>query len=180
MKKRITLLVTVAALMAAMLALAGVARAQSTAQPVDPPEQVAELRQQFEGLSLIQVLARRYVPQSPCVANPKGPGAMGIHAINNKLLQAQFPKGKMNPKKPPVLLLGQKGKVIGLEWEAADVGQGPMKMFGQTIKLQPAHPGVPDPHYMLHIYFRDHGKVWFGTNAKTAFDPLRSCRAGAY
>ena len=151
----------------------------STAQPVDPPKQVAELRQQFEGLSTKQVKARGYVPEGPCVANPKGPGAMGIHAINNKLLQAQFPKGKMNPEKPPVLLLGQKGKVMGLEWEAADVGQGPMKMFGQTIKLQPGHPGVPDPHYMLHIYFKPHGKVLFGTNAKTAFDPKRSCRAGA-
>ncbi len=47
--KRIILLVTVAALLAAMLALAGVAWAKSTAQPVDPPKQVAELRQQFEG-----------------------------------------------------------------------------------------------------------------------------------
>src|SRR5215203_3738826 len=177
--KRILLLVTVASMLAAMLALAGVAWAKSTAQPVKPPKQVAELRQQFEGLSLIQVLARRYVPQSPCVANPKGPGAMGIHAINHKLLQAQFPKGKMNPEKPPVLLLGQKGKVMGLEWEAADVGQGPMKMFGQTIRLQPGHPGVPDPHYMLHIYFKPHGKVLFGTKAKTAFDPKRSCRVGA-
>src|ERR671917_542116 len=142
--KRIILLVTVAALLAAMLALAGVAWAKSTAQPVDPPKQVAELRQQFEGLSIKQILARRYVPENP-----------------------------------PVLLLGQKGKVIGLEWEAADVGQGPMKMFGQTIKLQPGHPGVPDPHYMLHIYFKPHGKVLFGTNAKTAFDPKRSCRVGA-
>ena len=51
-----------------------------------------------------------------------------------------------------------------------------MKMFGQTIKLQPGHPGVPDPHYMLHIYFKPHGKVLFGTNAQTAFDPKRSCR----
>ena len=177
--KRIILLVTVAALMTAMLALAGVAWAKSTARPVNPPKQVAELRQQFEGLSIKQVKAQGYVPEGPCVANPKGPGAMGIHAINHKLLRAQFPKGKMNPEKPPVLLLGRKGKVMGLEWEAADVGQGPMKMFGQTIRLQPGHPGVPDPHYMLHIYFRDHGKVWFGTNAKTAFDPLRSCRAGA-
>jgi hypothetical protein len=177
--KRILLLVTVASMLAAAMALSGVAWAKSTAQPVDPPKQVAELRHKFEGLSIREILARRYVPQSPCVANPEGPGAMGIHAINNKLLQAQFPKGKMDPEKPPVLLLSQKGKVMGLEWEAADVGQGPMKMFGQTIKLQPAHPGVPEPHYMLHIYFKPHGKVLFGTNAKTAFDPERSCRVGA-
>src|SRR5215204_4405148 len=147
--KRIILLVTVAALMAAMLALAGVAWAKSTAQPVDPPKQVAELRHQFEGLAIKHILARRYVPQSPCVPNPEGPGAMGIHAINEKLLQGQVPKGKMDRENRPVLLLGKKGKVIGLEWEAVDVGQGQMTMFGQTIKLQPGHPGVPDPHYML-------------------------------
>src|SRR3712207_4098184 len=100
---------------------------------------------------------------------------MGIHAINHKLLQAQFPKGKMDPENPPVLLLGRNGKVMGLEWEAADVGQGPMKMFGQTIELQSGHPGVPEPHYMLHIYFKADGKVLFGTNAQTAFDPELSC-----
>jgi hypothetical protein len=177
MRKTILLLSAIA-LTVLLLPVMAIAH-NSTAQPVDPPEQVAELRQQFEGLSTKQVKARGYVPEGPCVPNPKGPGAMGIHAINHKLLQAQFPKGKMDPEKPPVLLLGQKGKVMGLEWEAADVGQGPMKMFGQTIKLQPGHPGVPDPHYMLHIYFKPHGKVLFGTNAQTAFDPKRSCRAGA-
>ena len=177
--KRILLLVTVASMLAAAMALSGVVWAKSTAQPVDPPKQVAQLRQHFEGLSIREILVRGYVPESPCVANPKGPGAMGIHAINHKLLQAQFPKGKMDPEKPPVLLLGQKGEVIGLEWEAADVGQGPMKMFGQTIELQPGHPGVADPHYMLHIYFKPQGKVLFGTNAKTAFDPKRSCGFGA-
>jgi hypothetical protein len=104
---------------------------------------------------------------------------MGIHAINHELLQAQFPKGKMDPENPPVLLLARNGKVMGVEWEAADVGQGPMKMFGRTIKLQPGHPGAKDPHYMLHIYFEAHGKVLFGTDAKTAFDPKRSCRVGA-
>ena len=62
--RRIIMLVTVAALIAAMLALAGVAWAKSTAQPVDPPEQVAELRQQFEELSTKQVKARGYVPYS--------------------------------------------------------------------------------------------------------------------
>ena len=174
--KRIILSVTVAALMAAMLALGGVAWAKSTARPVDPPKQVAELRQRFEGLSAKQVKARGYVPEGPCVANPKGPGAMGVHAINQKLLRAQFPKGKMDPKNPPVLLLAQNGKVMGMEWEAADVGQGPMKMFGQTIELQPGHPGVREPHYMLHVYFKPQGKVLFGTNAKTAFDPTLSCR----
>jgi hypothetical protein len=100
---------------------------------------------------------------------------MGTHAINRQLYQAQFPKGTMNPAKPPVLLLGQNSKVIGVEWEAADVGQGQMKLFGQTIELQSGHPGAEEPHYMLHIYFRAGDKVLVGTNDQTAFDPEGIC-----
>ena len=158
------------------LLLPGMAIAQtSTVQPVDPPQQVAELREQFEGLTPQQIEAKGYMPEGSCVINPQGPGAMGIHALNQELLQAQFPKGKMDPENPPVLLLDENSNVIGLEWEAADVGQGPMKMFGQTIELQPGHPGVPEPHYMLHIYFKPDGKVLFGTDPQTAFDPEGAC-----
>jgi hypothetical protein len=147
----------------------------SAAQPVDPPPQVAQLRQQFEGLTTQQIEAQGYVPEGPCVPSPFGVGAMGIHAINRQLYQAQFPNGTMDPANPNVLLVGQSGKVIGLEWEAADVGQGPIKIFGQTVELQSGHPGVPEPHYMLHIYFKPDGKVLFGTNDQTAFDPELSC-----
>lgn len=88
---------------------------------------------------------------------------------------AQFPKGQMDPAQPPVLLLDQNNKVIGVEWEAADVGQGPMELFGQSIQIQPGHPGAEEPHYMLHIYFKADGKVLFGTDPQTAFDPDLSC-----
>ena len=161
----------------ALLALlTGMAVAQnSTAQQVDPPPQVAQLRQQFEGLTTQQIEAQGYVPEGPCIPSPTGVGAMGTHAINQQLYQATFPAGTMNPSKPNVLLVGQNGKVIGLEWEAANVGQGPMKMFGQTIELQSGHPGAEQPHYMLHIYFKPGGKVLFGTNDQTAFDPELSC-----
>jgi hypothetical protein len=147
----------------------------STAQPVDPPDQVAQLRQEYEGLTPQQIEDRGYVAEGPCVPSPHGAGAMGIHAINRQLYQAQFPEGEMDPENPPVLLLGDKDEVIGLEWEAKDVGQGPMKLFGQTIELQSGHPGIPEPHYMLHIYFRTDGKVLFGTNDQTAFDPEGVC-----
>ncbi len=161
----------------ALLALLpGMAVAQnSTAQPVDPPPQVAQLRQQFEGLTTQQIEAQGYVPEGPCIPSPTGVGAMGIHALNQQLLQAQFPNGTMDPANPPVLLLDQNGKVMGLEWEAADVGQGPMKMFGQTIELQSGHPGIEEPHYMLHIYFKPDGKVLFGVDDQTAYDPELSC-----
>src|SRR5918997_2316134 len=161
----------------AMLALLpGTAIAQnSTAEPVDPPEQVAQLRQEYEGLTPQQIEDRGYVAEGPCVPSPQGEGAMGTHAINRELYQAQFPAGEMDPANPPVLLLDQNSQVIGVEWEAADVGQGPMKLFGQTIELQSGHPGAEEPHYMLHIYFKPDGKVLFGTNDQTAFDPEGSC-----
>ncbi len=169
------LLVTVAALTVAMLALAGIAWAQDASRPVDPPPQVDQLRQQFEGLTAEQIAAEGYMPEGPCVASPSGVGAMGIHALNPELLEAQFPKGTMDPANPPALLLDENEEVMGVEWEAADVGQGPMEMFGQTIEIQPAHPGVEESHYMLHIYFKPDGKVLFGTDPQTAFDPEGVC-----
>jgi len=173
--RRVTLMVTVGLVMAAMLAVAGVASAQGTAQPVDPPPQVDQLRQQFEGLTVEQIEAKGYAPEGPCVPSPSGVGAMGIHALNPELLEAQFPEGTMDPANPPALLLDENNEVMGVEWEAADVGQGPMEMFGQTIEIQPGHPGVEEPHYMLHVYFKPGDKVLFGTNPDTAFDPEGVC-----
>ena len=173
--RRIIMLATVATPMAVMLALAGAASAQSSPQPVDPPPQVERLRQQFEGLTAEQAEAEGYVPEGPCVPSPSGVGAMGTHALNPELLEAQFPKGMMDPANPPVLLLDENDEVMGVEWEAADVGQGQMEMFGQTIELQSGHPGVEEPHYMMHIYFKPGGKVLFGTNDQTAFDPEGDC-----
>ena len=165
----------------ALLALLpGAAMAQTGASgPVDPPPEFAQLRQQYEGLTPEQVEAAGYVPEGACVSksmvDPEGVGAMGTHAINPALLEAQFPNGTMDPTAPPVLLLGQSGEVIGLEWEAADVGQGPMQMFGQTIQLQSGHPGVEEPHYMLHGYFKPGGQVLWGVDDQTAFDPDLTC-----
>jgi hypothetical protein len=172
--RKTTLLLS--AMVMTVLLLPGMAIAQgSTAQPVDPPQQVAQLRQQFEGLTPQQIEAEGYVAEGPCVPSPTGTGAMGTHAINRTLYEAQFPNGEMDPANPSVLLLDENSNVIGLEWEAGDVGQGPMKMFGQTIELQPGHPGAEEPHYMLHIYFRPDGKVLFGTDAQSAFDPEGVC-----
>jgi hypothetical protein len=168
---RIIMFVTVAVPMAAMLAHAGAA----SGQPVDPPQQVAQLRQQFEGLTAEQAEAEGYAPEGACVPSPSGVGVMGTHAINPELLQAQAPNGTMDPANPPVLLLDENDEVMGVEWEAMDVGQGPMEVFGRTIEIQPGHPGMEEPHYMLHIYFKPGGKVLFGTDPQTAFDPEGVC-----
>jgi hypothetical protein len=171
--KRIVLVLSVGA---TLVLLPSTALAQtSTSQPVDPPQQVAQLRQHYEGLTAEQLKAEGYEPASPCISNPHGAGAMGIHAINQDLLQARFPTGTMDPAQPPVVLIDQNSKVLGIEWEAKDVGQGPMELHGQTIQLQSPHPGIPEPHYMLHIYFKPDGKVLFGTDDQTAYDPELSC-----
>ena len=172
---RIIMFVTVAASMAAMLVFAGAAWAQGTFQFVDPPPQVDQLRQQFEGLTAEQAAAQGYVAEGGCVASPSGVGAMGTHAINPELLRAQAPNGTMDPANPPVLLLDENDEVMGVEWEAMDVGQGPMEVFGRTIEIQPGHPGMEEPHYMLHVYFKPGGKVLFGTDPQTAFDPEGVC-----
>jgi hypothetical protein len=57
----------------------------------------------------------------------------------------------------------------GLEWEATRHAPAPL-LFGQTLVIQPGHPGVPEPHYMLHAYFRPVGEVLF-----SVFDPQLSC-----
>ena len=64
----------------------------SSSQPVDPPQQVAQLRQQYEGLSPEQIRAAGYEPEGPCVPNPQGPGAMGIHFINPEYLELSSPR----------------------------------------------------------------------------------------
>ncbi len=173
MLRRILWMVAAGAVLAL---LPGVAVGQIAASgPVDPPPEFAQLRQQYEGLAPEQVEDAGYVPTHGCIANPAGVGAMGTHAINGEHLTAQFPNGTMDPTTPPVLLLGQSGEVIGLEWEAADVGQGPMEMFGQTIQIQPGHPGAEEPHYMLHGYFESDGQVRWGYDPATAFNPELSC-----
>ena len=121
---------------------------------------MAELRDKFEDMTPDEVRAAGYVADPPlCMAAPRL-GGMGIHAVNQELMGTRFPTGEMDPENPSVLLLdANQERVIGLEWEAKDVGQGEMEMFGVPIKLQQGHPGVPDPHYMLHIYFKPDGKV---------------------
>src|SRR5918994_2650115 len=100
---------------AVLALLPGIALAQgNTAQPVDPPQQVAQLRQQFEGLTPQQVEAKGYTAEGGCVPSPSGAGAMGTHAVNRQLYEAQFPKGEMDPANPPVLLLDESSNVIGV------------------------------------------------------------------
>jgi hypothetical protein len=141
------------------------------AGPIDAPEGFAELRARFQDMTPTEVRAAGYIAEPPvCVSEPDL-GSMGVHAVNGQLVGAQFPAGEMDPQNPPVVLLSaDMSHVVGLEWEAKDVGQGETELFGQKVVLQPGHPGIPEPHYMLHAYFRPNGKVLFAP-----FDPQLSC-----
>jgi hypothetical protein len=141
------------------------------AGPIDAPEGFAELRARFQDMTPKEVRAAGYIAEPPvCVSEPDL-GAMGVHAVNGQAVGAQFPAGKMDPQNPPVVLLSaDMSHVVGLEWEAADLGQGAPEVFGQSALLLPGHPGIPGPHYMLHAYFRPNGKVLFAP-----FDPRLSC-----
>ena len=97
--KRIIMSVTVAALMAAMLAVGGVAWAQGTPQPVDPPPQVDRLRQQGRhgGGRLRQRLSRfeerrdpqpRTVPADAGILVPPGDAAALADALRRVLTDA--------------------------------------------------------------------------------------------
>ena len=142
--------------------------------PIPAPEGFAELRARFEGKSGDEIAAMGYIAEPPlCVSEPEL-GGMGVHALNFPAFSAQFAAGVMDAQKPPVVLLDASLQhVIGLEWEAADVGQGAPEPFGQPAILLAGHPGPPGtevPHYMLHAYFRADGQVLFAP-----FDPEVTC-----
>ncbi len=138
---------------------------------VDEPPGIAQLRARYAPLTEAQLVAAGFqvdpmYVNADMVGLPAAAGAMGYHAINPALMGAQFPQGLMDALQPPVVLLGPDKRVIGVEWEAADRGQAPPQLHGQTVNLGPTHPGVDQPHYMLHAFFRPGGKVLFGD-----FDP---------
>lgn len=141
-------------------------------EPMDPPAGFAEVRDRFEVMTRAEWEAAGYIASPPvCIASPAG--GMGIHALNRALSEAQFGSADaVDPANPPILLVdATQTRVIGLEWETAEAA-GPFTIFGQTAPLLPGHPGIPDPHYMLHAYFRPNGQVLFAE-----FDPQLTCPA---
>jgi hypothetical protein len=144
---------------------------------VDEPQGIAQLREKYQGMTEEELSAAGFRVEPVCVgAGMVGlsaeDGGMGYHDVNGKLYAAQFPNGTMDANNPPIVLLGPDKRVVGVEWEAKNLGQGPPIVYGQTVNLGPPHPGADKPHYMLHAYFRPNGKVLFGD-----FDPQVNCPA---
>jgi hypothetical protein len=162
---------------AAMLGLGlwSVAAAAGAAEPkwdlpthlVDEPPGIAKLRAKYANMTEAELVAAGFQIDATYITAtmlglPPVAGAMGYHAVNGAIMGRQFPLGVMDPDLPPVVLLGADKRVIGVEWEVADRGQAPPQIHGQTVNLGPPHPGVDQPHYMLHAYFQPGGKVLFG------------------
>ncbi len=144
---------------------------------VDEPEGIARLRAKYQGMTEEELVAAGFKVDQVCVSAAMvglSPdlGDMGHHATNPELMESQFPAGEMDPGNPPIVLLGPDKRVVGVEWEAANLGQDTPELFGQTVNLGPGHPHAEQPHYMLHAYFRPNGKVLFGD-----FDPQINCPA---
>jgi hypothetical protein len=159
-----------AALLSGVL-LIGLVAPVAAQEPIDPPAGFAEVRATFEPMTRADWEAAGYIANPPaCIASPAG--GMGIHAMNMALFEAQFTTGAVDAANPPILLVdATQTRVIGLEWETAEAA-GPFTIFGQTAPLLAGHPGIPEPHYMLHAYFRPNGQVLFAE-----FDPEVTCPA---
>ncbi len=142
--------------------------------PIPAPEGFADLRARFEDKSGEEIAAMGYIAEPPvCISEPEL-GGMGVHALSFLRFSEQFESGGIDAQDPPIVLLDASLEhVIGLEWEAEDLGQGAPEAFGQPALLLPGHPGPPGteaPHYMLHAYFRPGGQVLFAP-----FDPEVTC-----
>lgn len=104
-------------------------------------------------------IADGYTRTDDCMANPRGPGAMGYHYTNHSLW------GSTDPTKPTALIYGaEKGpgggrKLYAVEWMVSDPDQnlatkaGRPTMFGLPFDgPMPGHsPGMPI-HFDLHMW----------------------------
>ncbi len=151
--RRIILLVTVGAVVAATMALGGVASASSDNSDLAVKEGLAQVRlatAKYQDES--KALADGYVRTDHCIEVP-GLGGMGYHYadIDNIL------DGKLNPRKPELLLYAPSEdggrKLVAVEYMVPDVGQPHPRLFGQKFDgPMPGHePGMPD-HYDLHVW----------------------------
>ncbi len=160
----------IALLALSMLPMIASAQPPPPATPIAQSAEFATVRAKFENMTPDQVKAAGYAPEPVCVSSPLG--GMGFHAMNKQVWDAQFQSGKLDAQTPALVMLDGNNKVVGVEWEASQKVQPAPVLFGQTLTVQPGHPGVEEPHYMLHAYFKPNGQVLFGV-----FDPQLKCPA---
>ncbi len=157
--RRIILLLTVAALAAVSMAMAGSALAVSGNTDTDVNKGLAQVRRATaEYHKVSNALADGYQPAEHCVAVP-GVGGMGYHYVNPALIGDR----SVDPLKPEVLLYAPKNngglKLVAVEYLVADADQDLSTdedrpdLFGVPFNGPMAghEPGMP-VHYDLHAW----------------------------
>jgi hypothetical protein len=102
---------------------------------------------------------------------PADLGAMGFHAFH----PVYATDGVLDPEQPDLLLLDGDDRVVGVEYEAAEVTDpAPEIVPGLPLEFTPPHPGVDHDHMSRHIWFvgdeADRFKTW---------NPAFSCPEGS-
>ncbi len=176
--RRIVLLLTVAALAAASMAMAGSALAVPGSTDPDVNKGLAQVRQATaEYHKVSNALADGYVATEHCVAVP-GVGGMGYHYVNPALIGDP----SIDPLKPEVLLYAPKPngvlKLVAVEYLAVDADQDLSTdedrpdLFGVPFNgpMLGHEPGMPI-HYDLHAW------IWKGNpdGLFADFNPKVSC-----
>ncbi len=135
-------------------------------------EDLKAVRAEYEGLPEEQVRQLGYQTEPFCVdsslVGEPGLGAMGFHAVNEDLFE------DMQPDRPPVLLLDDGGKVVGIEYETVDASGPAPTFFGHEFEFSTPHPGHEVDHWMLHIYFQPDDEELI-----SAWNPQLSCPEGS-
>ena len=100
--------------------------------------------------------AAGFRPSGPCAELP-GVGAMGVHWVNGERMS-----GPPDPARPPILLYGTDGRLLGAEFLVPDSDQDLTtdedrpSLFGRPFDgPMPGHePGMP-VHYDLHLWVHE-------------------------
>ncbi len=118
-------------------------------------------------------LADGFVQGSPCVSDPSGPGAMGVHFVDMTRLADGF-----EPTRPEVLLYEPQDdgrmRLVGVEYVVLDLNPDPTvderPVFPGGIGFHAPHAGGA-PAYTLHAY------LWKSNPAGmfVDFNPRNSC-----
>lgn len=154
-----------------------------TASTVTAQEPILEdVKAKFGQLTRTEVEAMGYVVKPPVCVDAKAlpppllqqlgipaTAAMGLHAVNKALFDDQ-----VNAHEPEVVLLGPKGEVWGVEYEATAETKNPV-VLGQPMRLlEGGHLGMEFDHYALHVWFVDNPAGTFAD-----FNPALTCAPAA-
>lgn len=115
-----------------------------------------------------------FVPASPCVSNPAGPGAMGVHYVDMARLATGF-----EPTRPEVLIYEPQDdgrmRLVGVEYVVLDADDDPAAderpVFPGGIGFHAPHAGPGPVAYTLHAYVWKHNPAGLFVD----YNPRNSC-----